>query len=634
MSTPTKDQGWLPSKRMKSRGQKSEKQTPGANGQAPESEPKSEPKKKRKPFVPGYVVRSDGVYYGDPAPDADKPLVYVCGPIEVVARTDAPEGDNCGRLLRWQDDQQRGREWGMPADATPEDVRCRLLRGGLEVNLLLKPAFLMNYLLRQRPEVYINTVEYVGWNEGCFVIPGQTFGTGSQPVIYQSRYEPDHRLAVRGTVESWREKVGQLCSGNPLLILGVSAGFAAPLLEIAGIESGGIHFHGKSSRGKTTLAIVAGSIVGGGGKKGYLQTWKTTQNGIEATAAAHCDVLLVLDELKQIDAKLAEDTVYMLMNEQGKQRMTSHLGMRQIKEWHLLLVSTGELTLADHMLSAGKRIQGGGEVRLINIPANQGKHGVLENLHGRATSRQLIDELAYNARRHYGAPLRFYLEHVVQNREIIREMIEAERQAIVKEFPADVSGEVFRAADRLALFSVGGEIATKLSITGWEPEEARRAAHWALKTWVAARGTAGHSDDQRGIQEVRRFIENHGPSRFQSAKTPERKDINGKSYEAPEHTHNRAGFVIENHGSEKIYHILPETFRKEVCSGLDPDEVAKALDLAGYLVHESGRLQAKPYIQSEKDENGNSRRIRGYSVKACILSGTDPAGFKENEEPI
>ena len=51
------------------------------------------------------------------------------------------------------------------------------------------------------------------------------------------------------------------------VVFGISAGFAAPLLQIAGQESGGLHFVGSSRSGKTTILHVAGSIWGGGGGK-------------------------------------------------------------------------------------------------------------------------------------------------------------------------------------------------------------------------------------------------------------------------------------------------------------------------------------------------------------------------------
>jgi putative DNA primase/helicase len=140
-----------------------------------------------------------------------------------------------------------------------------------------------------------------------------------------------------------------------------------------GSESGGIHFFGATSTGKTSALVVGGSVCGGGGKAGFAQTWRTTINGLEATAEAHNDGTLFLDELAQVDPRDAAETAYLLANGQGKARMTRSIAERRKLMWSLLFVSSGELTLAEHASSAGKQVKGGVEVRLINIDADAGK---------------------------------------------------------------------------------------------------------------------------------------------------------------------------------------------------------------------------------------------------------------------
>ena len=66
------------------------------------------------------------------------------------------------------------------------------------------------------------------------------------------------------------------------------------------MESGGFHYRGDSSGGKTTALKLAASVYGG---TSYLQRWRSTDNALEATAAQHSDCLLILDELAQTDPK-------------------------------------------------------------------------------------------------------------------------------------------------------------------------------------------------------------------------------------------------------------------------------------------------------------------------------------------
>jgi putative DNA primase/helicase len=117
----------------------------------------------------------------------------------------------------------------------------------------------------------------------------------------------DHDFNVRGTLEDWQQNVARFAVGNSRLVLSISMAFAAALIGPCGMESGGVHFVGPSSTGKTTTLVAAGSVWGGG-DAGYVQTWRTTSNGLEATAAAHNDALLCLDELAQVSSQEAGTT--------------------------------------------------------------------------------------------------------------------------------------------------------------------------------------------------------------------------------------------------------------------------------------------------------------------------------------
>ncbi|MDN3508646.1 MAG: hypothetical protein P0S93_01225 [Candidatus Neptunochlamydia sp.] len=64
--------------------------------------------------------------------------------------------------------------------------------------------------------------------------------------------------------------------------------------------------------------------------------------------------------------------------------------------WHLLFLSSGEISLADHMKEEEKKVRTGQEVRIIDIPSDTNEHGAFEYLHGiesRATfSRYIIHQ--------------------------------------------------------------------------------------------------------------------------------------------------------------------------------------------------------------------------------------------------
>ena len=210
-----------------------------------------------------------------------------------------------------------------------------------------------------------------GWHlDGrSFVLPNVTIG--DKCVRFQSEYVAHDDFIQQGDVKDWRECVGLKCRGNPILILSVSAAFAAPLLLRAKQQSaggGGIHLVGKSSNGKTTALQVAASVWGG---HGYVRTWRATANGLEATAAALNDSLLVLDEISECDPREIRTIIYALANGHGKQRAQRTGGVRESARWRTIVLSSGERTLAAHMEESGQRIKAGQEARLLNIPAER-----------------------------------------------------------------------------------------------------------------------------------------------------------------------------------------------------------------------------------------------------------------------
>jgi putative DNA primase/helicase len=146
---------------------------------------------------------------------------------------------------------------------------------------------------------------------------------------------------------------------------------------------------------------------------------------------------------------------------------------------------------------------------------------------------------------------------------------------LTENVPSDASSEVGRAASRFALVAAAGESASE--ITGWQPGEAINAAAKMFRVWIEGRGTKGGSDIEAAIKQVRVFLEAHGSSRFQSVG-----DDLGK-------VNNRVGFKRTNSQDQTEYLILPESFRKEICSGYDAQMVAKTLAERGYLRRGDGK---------------------------------------------
>jgi putative DNA primase/helicase len=302
------------------------------------------------------------------------------------------------------------------------------------------------YIQSARPEQNVCSVSRVGWHNDCFVLPDSTIGIEEEQVIFQSPGTAEHGHKIAGTLDSWRDAVARLCSGNSRLLFAVSCAFAAPLPSLVNLESGGFHLRGASSSGKTTLLIVAGSVWGGRGQSGFLQTWRATANGLETTAELHNNVLLCLDELGQVEPKEAGEIAYMLSNGRGKNRATKMVTTRRALTWNLLFLSTGEISLATHMQSGGKRTRAGQEVRLLDIDADAGgQMGAFQDLHGTATPDELARVLVSAAKQHYGTPARSFLEFVVDHRdEVVLAIQRFSDDFLAQNLPNSCSGAVIR----------------------------------------------------------------------------------------------------------------------------------------------------------------------------------------------
>lgn len=308
-------------------------------------------------------------------------------------------------------------------------------------------------------------VARTGWHGTSFVLPDETLGGGGaggdgERVLLQTETAVPHAFTRQGTLADWQAAVAEPARGNSRLILALATALAAPLLHLVGAESGGVHLYGKSSTGKTTCLDAAASVWGGGE---YTRTWRATVNGLEGVAAAHSDALLCLDEIGQVDGRIAAEAAYLLGNGVGRVRARRDGSARQPQRWRLLFLSTGETRLADKVAEDGRRRPTAGqEVRVLDVPAEvEGGLGVFEALHGAATAADFADRLRQAAKRCHGTAARAFLARVAADTGRAAALATQFRgRFIAAHRPAGATGQVVRAAERFSLIAAAGELAT------------------------------------------------------------------------------------------------------------------------------------------------------------------------------
>lgn len=581
-----------------------------------------------------FHVNDDGVwYFGKSDNGNDAPPLWICSKLEITAVTRDAKNESWGRLLEFDDLDGSHHAWAMPMELLKGDgaeYRGVLLSMGLQMSTMTKARNLLTqYIQTAKIEARARCVERTGWHSRVFAMPERTIGQADERIIYQSANASPNTFKSKGKLSDW-QSLAAMCAGNSRLVFAISAAFAGPLLDITGMESGGFHFRGDSSTGKTTALRVAASVWGG---SDFLQRWRATDNGLEALAAQHSDCLLVLDELSQVDPKAAGEVAYMLANGSGKVRGSRTGAMRETASWRLLFISSGEAGLAEHMAQANRKPKAGQEIRLLDIPADAGAgNGLFENLHDHAGGAAFSKAVTETSLKYYGTPAITYLQKLVQHYDDVPGAVKRAQAVFnANHLAADAGGQAHRAALRFALVGAAGELATMWGITGWQLGEAIKATEICFKAWLTQRGGAGNQEETAMLAQVRQFFELHGEARFSDWDRP----ASDTSQHAPK-TVNRAGYrkhidakdeagqlvytgEIYSEGDEKRaketdYYVFPVTFEQEICKGFDYRAVCRLLADKGIL-----RTDGKGFTRKERlPGEGMTRCYRMSSILFMI----------------
>ena len=554
----------------------------------------------------GGKYRAGVWWFGTKAGKGDAPpaLVqsWICSPLHVDAVTFDAAGSNFGRLLRFRNTLGQWKTWAMPMDllrGDASDLRGVLLSMGVH----LDPSstgrnMLATYLQSQVPTRQMEAVLQTGWAGGqlkAFALPDMVIGPQAMRVTYQSEARGADEYTQRGTLAGWQQGIAAPAAGNPLLVLAISAAFAGPVLALVGVESGGLHLIGDSSTGKTTALQAAASVWGG---DNFRRSWRTTANGLEGAAALFNDSLLALDEISECDPRDVGEVVYMLGNGRGKQRASRTGAARTVHRWRTSVISTGERSIATSMAEAGQRVKAGQAVRLLDITA-QRTYGAWDNLHEHQTGPAFSDALKRAASANYGTAGRAFLEKLTRDTSDMAARLEVIKAGLLGS-TASGDGQPARAAARLAVLALAGELATAYGVTGWEDGEATKAAAVGFKAWTALRGeVSGNSEHDQVVQAVLAFVERHGDSRFSDAAGPfdDRQQAMVRD---------RAGWWEAT--GNGVQYLFTKDGMREALKGFDFARALKVLRTAGLL-------DAPPTGEASRSKRIHGRFVRVYTVR-------------------
>ncbi|EEC9779229.1 DUF927 domain-containing protein [Escherichia coli] len=462
---------------------------------------------------------------------------------------------------------------------------------------------LANWIIGQKPATRWTLAASAGWTDDnrAYLLPDGHIIGDETPVLFMGKRDVTGGWTTSGTADTWRESVARLVDGNSLMMVCVAMPFAGPLLKLADIQNFGLHLYAPSTTGKTTCATLAASVCGE--PSAMKMTWDGTASGIGNKAAARCDSFLWLDELGEGNPKVIDKTIYSLFNGSGRIRAAQDGGDTSRDSWRLPVLSTGEADTATFAGRAKITLAPGQLVRLLNIPVEEMQP---ENLHGYSTAGAHARALTRACNGHFGAVFREWITWLIRNlpeaENTIRQRLDEWQAAVQKRFPD--SQQVCRVADAFAVLDAALVMARPF--TGWNESACRDAVVNVFKAWVKDFGTHDKAQSQI-ISQATDFLMQYGRSQFATLTT------DGKANTATDQEASRMSRLCgyrkpaDGDNGDEWFYVAPAAFRNHIAKGHNDRQAAAALEKAGMLEREAGRLQVRLRI------GGGQQRF--YKVK-------------------
>ncbi|MCA3741998.1 DUF927 domain-containing protein [Phenylobacterium sp.] len=565
-------------------------------------------------WPPGYRMFPDGLHRET---DRTGGLEWVADSFEVLGLVHSPNGPGWGRRLRFRDANGRQVEhtvWDSDLVVGGTASRRELSGKGLRIKPAYRACHFVDAVYRLKPRHRYLSLSRTGW-EGrpgaTFVLPSEVIGRPTESEVIFEGSGGSHYFAKAGDREGWREGIAAHAVGNPLLAFGLSLAFLGPLARLMGWGGGGFHLQGASGAGKTTLAMAAGSVWGGGGVDGFIQTWRATDNALEGLAEAHNDTLLVLDELGQIVSEAIGSAVYTLANGQAKARAQAGGGNRVRAEWCVPFLSTGEKTLREHMAEAarGGDAKTGQEIRFLDLEADAGKGQGIWTATSGVSPGEMSDRVKAAAKAHFGWAGPDFVKGLVSGD------LEALRAAALLTHRTFKDGaarggdspQIGRGADRFAQVAAAGELATAMGVLPWAPGVAAQAARNLFDRWAERFGRTHTGEERRVFEAARHALQVSGAkfARFNEETESEsaQKDRDNWGWRGVIHQDGEC-FVVHKPGWQQMF--------KAVGGG---ERAAKVLKAAGFLVVETGETAGREGRLTRKFRSHG----RCYWLRAAFL---------------
>lgn len=305
-----------------------------------------------------------------------------------------------------------------------------------------------------------------------YVIPDKQYGITKpnlQIRFVQNNDQYNQSMEISGSLSDWKSNIGAYLKHSPLLTLSVCMGLGAIAMKPCNIESYIVHIHGKTSKGKSNIELVAQSVFRKA-TKNTLPSWDITPIGLMDKCRAFADSLFILDEVTKfpdVPSKL-QQMIYRATNGSGK--ITSFAYAKSVNRvdlnWIIPILSSGEKSITQILEEGNIKLLAGREVRCFELSAiRHPEYFTFTSLpKGFKNSAQLAKLLENNTGKYYGTPAREFLRKFLKKPEERIAVIKRKMQKFYEQQKIDEGSVKGRIANRFAFLEAIGLLAIKFKI--------------------------------------------------------------------------------------------------------------------------------------------------------------------------
>ena len=415
-------------------------------------------------FIPGgYQVDNTGVFRATVTQDGEVNLTRVAhAPIFVAGRTTDILAGEARRQVVWRGPS--GWQSKVIDRRTILDSRRIIMLADYEAPVSSNTASaLVSYLTEFEAEnahryPAITSASRMGWlPDGSFLLADYHYTQTTEGLGYTLTAPPGLETMIQGWRQEgeWAEWLSavELVKEYPLLMIGMYASAAAPLLHVLGVPGFVVDFSGETSGGKTTCLKFAASVWGRP-EESYptaMYSWDATKVWIERTAGFLHNLPLILDETKRAKhPSTVRDVIYDFCQGQGRGRGKPD-GPRHTATWRSILISSGEGAATNFSQDAGTR------ARVISL---KGKPLGADPKVGGPISEEL-QELVRDSHGHLG---RRVVEYLITHHNRWGELKEAYKAQRTRYAAAAETAVGRRHASHIAVLDIVSQIVHRLGV--------------------------------------------------------------------------------------------------------------------------------------------------------------------------